>query len=99
MKTRISVFVLAFGSWALMACKNAEGVEMSKAERQAIATAEILIAKKYPDFDKAKMRIVIRSMGDHWEVSYELPSDMLGGAPVVLIDKRTGVVIRSFRTQ
>ena len=75
---------------------NPSDVDMSSA---AISTAELFVAAKYPDFDKSGKRAVARTIGDQWEVTYELPEGMLGGAPVVLVDKKTGRVIRSFRTQ
>jgi hypothetical protein len=42
---------------------------------------------------------VLKDQGDHWEFLYELPADMLGGSPVVVIDKASKKIIRIYRTQ
>lgn len=81
------------------ACVNVKGLEMTSAEQIAISIAESFVTSKYPDFDKSRKKVVISTSGDQWEVTYELPDDMLGGAPVVFIDKLTGKVTRSYRTQ
>ena len=60
---------------------------------------EEYVAQKYPDFDKRGKKLVLNDRGAEWEVLYELPPEMLGGSPVVVVDKRTGKVLRSFRTQ
>lgn len=72
---------------------------MNDVEQQAVSTAQAFVNEKYPDFDKSRKRIVIKTTDDQWEITYELPDGMIGGAPVVFVDRRTGKVVRSFRTQ
>ena len=42
---------------------------------------------------------VVTDAGDDWQFTYELPSDMLGGAPVVLLSKADLSVKKAYRTQ
>ena len=66
--------------------------EYNRAE--IIRAAEQAVIAKFPDFKAEGKKPVLRDMGDHWEFTYELPPTMLGGAPVVIIDKgqRTSAV-------
>jgi hypothetical protein len=61
--------------------------------------AEDYIVRRFPSFDPTGKRLVMSDMGDSWEVTYRLPEYMLGGAPVVSIDKQTCAVVRVTRTQ
>lgn len=72
---------------------------MTEAEKKAVRIAEEFVAVRYTDFDKRNKKPVLTDSGANWEFTYELPENMAGGAPVVIIDKRTMKVIRSFRTQ
>ncbi len=64
-----------------------------------MATADSFVSSRYPDFDKSKKKLVMRVLGDQWEITYELSDSELGGAPVVLIEQKTGKVKRSYRYQ
>jgi hypothetical protein len=57
------------------------------------------IARRYPHFDPAGLKQVISERDNLWELSYELPEDMLGGVPIITIDKRTCTVVRAVHTQ
>lgn len=81
------------------ACSNLRAEQVSTNEAEARTIAEKFVADRYPDFDNRKKKPVLKDGGDHWEFTYELPDDMIGGAPVVIIDKRTKKIIRSYRTQ
>jgi hypothetical protein len=61
--------------------------------------AERHIAIRYPDFDSVKNSPIIYDKGDAWEVEYELSKGVIGGTPVVVIEKGTLKVLRSFHTQ
>ena len=61
--------------------------------------AERHIAIRYPDFDSVKNAPIIYDKGDAWEVEYELSKGVIGGTPVVVIEKGTLKVLRSFHTQ
>ena len=61
--------------------------------------AEQYLIEKYPDFNKVNKKIVMKSVDNNWQVTYELPENMLGGAPVVIIENETGRIINTYRTQ
>lgn len=84
---------------AVAGCASLRAEQMTAKEKEALSVAEKFIAGRYSDFDKHNKKPVLKDTGNHWEVTYELPEDMIGGAPVVIIDKQTMQVIRSFRTQ
>lgn len=81
------------------ACTSTENRPMTDAERQAADAGAAFIARQYPDFDPSGKTLAVREDGGQWRVTYKLPPTMLGGAPVVLLDKATLAVVRSFRTQ
>jgi len=72
---------------------------MTPAERTVARVARDYIAIRFPYFDNVKNSPVIHDRGDSWEVEYELPKAAIGGTPVVVIDKATLKVLRSFHTQ
>ena len=57
------------------------------------------VRHRFPDFFRGARPIAIVDRSNHWEVYYELPSDAVGGSPVLLIEKDSGKVLRAFRTQ
>jgi NTF2 fold immunity protein len=63
-----------------------------------LKAALAFIAKQYPNFDLTKKQ-VISERGDLWQLTYELPEDMLGGVPTIMIDKRTCAVVHAIHTQ
>ena len=72
---------------------------MSEPQCDFMKLAEDYIAKLFPSFNSTGMKLVI-SEDDHlWEMTYRLPSHMLGGAPVITIHKRTCLVVRAQLTQ
>ena len=72
---------------------------MTPTECAVARVAERYVAAHYPDFDSIKNPPIVRAKGDTWEVEYELPRGVLGGTPVVIIEKATLEVSRSFQTQ
>lgn len=83
----------------VIACSSLRAEQMTAKEKEALSVAEKFVANRYADFDKRNKKPVLKDAGDHWEFTYELPEDMIGGAPVIIIDKRTMQIIRSYRTQ
>lgn len=83
----------------LSACTAFGESTMDTDQAAVIRVAEKFVSERYADFDKTNKKLVVKDAGDYWEATYELPEDMIGGAPVLIIDKRTKEVIRSFRTQ
>lgn len=61
--------------------------------------AERSIVKTYPAFDLKEFRQAITENGNLWELAYEMPSNTLGGVPIITIDKRTCKVVRIIHTQ
>src|SRR5205823_8048683 len=72
---------------------------MSQPTCDIVKLAEEYIAKQYPSFDPTGMKPVVSETMALWEVTYELPQDMLGGAPIISIDKRTCTIVRAQITQ
>jgi hypothetical protein len=72
---------------------------MNTTEQSVMSAAEQAVIAKFPDFKTEGKKPVLQDMGDHWEFTYELPPTMLGGAPVVVIDKRTKSISHIYRTQ
>jgi NTF2 fold immunity protein of polymorphic toxin system component len=77
----------------------AEPRRFSPAERAAIETARQYVTRHYPDFDIGNNPPIVREAAGTWEIEYELPKFMLGGTPVVVIEKDTFRVLRSYHTQ
>ena len=61
--------------------------------------AERYIAVHYPDFDSIKNPPIVRDDGTIWTVHYQLPAEMIGGTPVIEIEKGSFKVLRAYRTQ
>jgi NTF2 fold immunity protein of polymorphic toxin system component len=101
MKPRTLLFVwLAAATGFVVLPTMPSGERGATVEANEVAEiAEQFVAKRYPDFDKTNKKLVIKETETNWEVTYQLPDDMIGGAPVVVIDKKSKTVIRSYRTQ
>ncbi|MEA2991911.1 MAG: hypothetical protein QOD40_831 [Alphaproteobacteria bacterium] len=72
---------------------------MSQPKCDLLRVAQEYIAKRYPSFDPAGQKLVISETENLWELTYELPKGMLGGAPIITIDKRTCTIVRAEHTQ
>ena len=72
---------------------------MDTLEKSLMSAAEQAVISKWPDFKAGEKKPVLKDMGEHWEFTYELPPTMLGGAPVVIIDKKTKSIREIYRTQ
>jgi hypothetical protein len=74
-----------------------------QAEEESTQEKALKIGQEYIDthysFDKRGTKLVINDLGDSWQVTYRLPENMAGGAPVVIIDKKKMKVLRSFHAQ
>jgi hypothetical protein len=57
------------------------------------------VAKHFSDYDVTGMETIVSESGDLREVTFLLPLDALGGAPVVIVDMGTCTVVRSYMTQ
>lgn len=72
---------------------------MSMQNCDLLALAEMRLAQVFPWFDPGEMKRKISENGHLWELTYELPETMIGGVPIVTIDKRTCEVVRVIHTQ
>ena len=66
---------------------------------QAMQTGIKLVAERYPDFSPVRKTPTVTEDGNTWVFTYELPADMLGGAPVVVLNKADLSVVKAYRTQ
>jgi hypothetical protein len=80
-------------------CTIAKEGSMTGMECTVARVAERHIAVSYPEFDSLKNPPVVQDKGGSWGVYYELPKEAIGGTPVVVIEKATLKVLRSFHTQ
>ena len=71
----------------------------AKPKCDLLKVAQERIAQQYPRSDTTGFKQVIRESGNLWELTYELPRGMLGGAPIITIDKRTCKVVRAVHEQ
>jgi len=58
-----------------------------------LKVAQDTIARRYPSFDPTGMKLIVTETAKFWKITYELPKDMLGGVPIITIDKRTCRVV------
>jgi hypothetical protein len=78
---------------------SAAEVIVSSVESTVARIADREIALKMPEFDSVKFPAVVRDAGNQWEVDYKLPDGVIGGTPVVVIDKKTLAPVRIYKTQ
>ena len=72
---------------------------MARPKCNFMAVAKEYIEKRYPSFDAAGLKLLVSENENQWELRYELPAGMLGGAPVIVIDKKTCRVVHSSHEQ
>jgi hypothetical protein len=96
----MAVFLSACGS-TVSASKNEakESASMDDGRDKAIVAGREFVKLRYPDFVEDRKTPIVTDKGDTWEFTYELPDDMLGGAPVVIFKKSDLSVKESYRTQ
>lgn len=84
---------------AVTALQLLMGPPMSHANCDLLKIAEQYIAKRFLWFDATGKKLMISEKGHLWQLTYQLPIDMLGGAPIITIDKRTCEVVRAVHEQ
>jgi hypothetical protein len=57
------------------------------------------VAASYPKYDRKKYPVLINRHNDTWVFEYQLPDNMIGGTPVVIVDKNTLKVIKTYESQ
>jgi hypothetical protein len=74
--------------------------ERSTEEKALLGIARLYLAQHRPEWnDVDDLQPRIDEYDDYWKVSWDLPPNMLGGTPVVFIDKSSREVIRAYHEQ
>lgn len=92
---KIVAFFIAFLAVGLIKVDTV----MSQQKCDPPKNADAYIAKHFPSFDTSGLTPRVSEQDTVWEVTHDLPDGVLGGAPVVAIDKRTCMVVRAWHTQ
>jgi NTF2 fold immunity protein len=90
---------MLFATSSFLQYSVAKEVLMSETEREVVRVAQDYLTDRFPDFDSRLRLPVVHDRGNSWEIEYELPIGVIGGTPVVIIDKATLKVLRSIHTQ
>lgn len=90
--------VLDAGCWTKVAV-GADMAELKELDADLKAIAMAAVRERFPDFDANRYPLRVVDGGNHFVVDFVLPPDMIGGSPVVQINKSTRTVIKLFRTQ
>lgn len=102
-RTAMATVLLASAVAACGQAANKEQVTMATTaddgRAEALQAGIKLVAEKYPDFSPDRKTPTVTEDGDNWVFTYELPADMLGGAPVVVLSKADLSVVKTYRTQ
>jgi hypothetical protein len=88
---------IASGSSAVLA--QSKEIKVTDSMPKAMEVGKAFVKQKFPDFSVERKKPVIQDKGENWEFTYELPADMLGGSPVVIIRKSDLSVKEYFRYQ
>jgi hypothetical protein len=94
-----SLYTILMSCLLVVSCARSPGENMELSKSCAQKKAEEFISVKYPDFDKKNKMAVINDVGENWEFTYELPDNLLGGSPVVVINKQSCEIVKFYRTQ
>jgi len=94
-------FALVFGSLMILASPDAiaKEVSLNSAQFTAARVAERYLAMYFPEFDTIEMPPIVNDEGSVWKVYYELPPNMYGGTPVILVEKTSWKVLRVYHEQ
>jgi hypothetical protein len=95
----IGAFKVSWSAAALAASQLLTGQAMPQSNCDPLKVAEIYVNEHYPKAVSVEMKPVVAEKGGNWIVEYMLPLHMLGGGPVITIDKRACKVIDAYRTQ
>ena len=94
---------LTLAFWAASCTPSARERPRAEAgpEGQLLSVARVYLEVHHPDWVEETYRLpfMILDEGDYWEVRFQLPENMVGGTPVVQIDKTTMKVIEAFHEQ
>jgi hypothetical protein len=94
---------LTLAFWAASCTPSARERPRAEAgpEGQLLSVARVYLEVHHPDWVEETYRLPCRILdeGDYWEVRFQLPENMVGGTPVVQIDKITMKVIKAFHEQ
>jgi hypothetical protein len=103
LKARFLLILICMFQWACQIPPNLAGTDRTR--RQISADEGKRIGQKYFDEhapqwkDEYARPSTVIDHGDYWEYTFPLPVGMVGGSPVVYIDKRTLQVTKMFHEQ
>lgn len=96
MKKRILTLIIILLSNASVCALGKDTVVLKDSEIQRI---EMLLKSKYPNIKVNMNNISIHDNHSLWEIRFELPEDTIGGSPILWVDKKTLVIVKSVMTQ
>jgi len=84
---------------ALAVLQSLLGPAMSQHQCDMSKLAREYVEKRFPFFDPSGLKAIISESENMWEFTYELPRGVLGGVPIITIDKRSCLVVRAEHSQ
>ena len=72
---------------------------MPQSSCDVLKVAEIYVNERFPNAVSPEMNPVVSEQSKTWTIEYRLPVHMLGGGPVITIEKNTCKIIDAYRTQ
>ena len=112
MQSRKTVFMKAIGFLRLLLCAifmviltscdshHTNTKSMSNSREELLKITRDYLQKEQPTWVKSlDLPPIITEHQDYWEVSFKLPDDMIGGVPVVEVDKASFRVRKAYHTQ
>ena len=73
---------------------------MNNSKEQLLKITRDYLQKERPTWVKSlDLPSIVTEHQDYWEVTFKLPDDMIGGVPVVEIDKASFIVRKAYHTQ
>lgn len=91
--------MLCIGTMVALTSHARADVLVNSIECTVARIAERYITMNYPDFDSIRSPPIVRDKGTNWEVEYQLPITMIGGTPVIIIEKANLKVLKAYHTQ
>lgn len=93
---------LSFVLLYLIACEpehKSSTPKLGTVESKIAMIGDRAVATHYPGYDRKKYPISITQDRNVWIFQYQLPENMIGGTPVVKIDKKTLDVVKVYESQ
>src|ERR1051326_5716748 len=91
------ILVLVF-LWAFSFLRSRPTQDLATKKNKALEIGADYIKTHY-GFDIRDRKLLLVDKGVTWDMTYEVPKDMIGGAAFVTIDKQTLKILGSYATQ